>query len=208
MNSSVEKCHMFHESAVDLLTSIDFCESTLKTSIFFVAFNPIFWNIISRLEYYTHFLTKLTRNPRTGCYVLAVTIFSLGLVRNYFFEQALYKQGVTGVLQNEVAKVLGVALIIIGQVLVLTSMYQLGIIGTYCGDYFGILMKERVSAFPFNICENPMYRGSTLSFLGISLLQGKSAGLLITFFVHMVYEIALKFEEPFTMKIYRNPKKD
>ncbi|CAG9785387.1 unnamed protein product [Diatraea saccharalis] len=208
MNSSVEKCYKFHESAIDLLSSIDFCDTTFKVSLFFVIFNPIFWNIVSRLEYYTHFLTKLTNNPKTGCYILAVTIFTLGIVRNYYFEQALYKQVVSQVLENEFTKSLGVILIVLGQILVITSMYQLGIIGTYCGDYFGILMKERVRAFPFNVCENPMYRGSTLSFLGFSLLQGKGAGLLITFFVHMVYEIALKFEEPFTMKIYRNPKID
>ena len=40
----------------------------------------------------------------------------------------------------------------------------------FVGDYFGILMDRRVTEFPFNICEDPMYVGSTLSFLGTSLM--------------------------------------
>jgi methylene-fatty-acyl-phospholipid synthase len=41
----------------------------------------------------------------------------------------------------------------------------LGIIGTFLGDYFGILMKEKVTGFPFNITNDPMYNGSSLLFL-------------------------------------------
>ena len=37
------------------------------------------------------------------------------------------------------------------------------------GDYFGILMKERVTSFPFNTMNNPMYNGSTMVFLALSL---------------------------------------
>lgn len=39
----------------------------------------------------------------------------------------------------------------------------------FIGDYFGILMDERVTGFPFNVCENPMYVGSTLNFLATAL---------------------------------------
>jgi len=51
-------------------------------------------------------------------------------------------------------------------------MWALGITGTYLGDYFGILMDARVTGFPFNVLENPMYIGSTMNFLGISLWYG------------------------------------
>ena len=30
-------------------------------------------------------------------------------------------------------------------------MYALGVTGTYLGDYFGILMDEPVTSFPFNV---------------------------------------------------------
>lgn len=56
-----------------------------------------------------------------------------------------------------------------GSVLVLSSMYKLGITGTYLGDHFGILMKSRITSFPFNVAEHPMYYGSTLCFLSMAL---------------------------------------
>ncbi|EEB87898.1 hypothetical protein MPER_14552, partial [Moniliophthora perniciosa FA553] len=32
--------------------------------------------------------------------------------------------------------------------------------GTYMGDYFEIQQKRRVTGFPFNILEHPMYTGT------------------------------------------------
>ena len=62
--------------------------------------------------------------------------------------------------------VAGVVLVIIGQVLVITSTWQLGIIGTYLGDYFGMLMDAPVTAFPFSVLKHLMYVGSTVIYLG------------------------------------------
>lgn len=56
-----------------------------------------------------------------------------------------------------------------GSTLVLSSMYKLGITGTYLGDHFGILMANRITSFPFNIVEHPMYYGSTLCFFSMAL---------------------------------------
>ena len=61
------------------------------------------------------------------------------------------------------------ALFVVANILVLSSMFVLGVTGTYLGDYFGILMKARVTGFPFNIMENPMYNGATLNFLALAL---------------------------------------
>lgn len=174
--------------------------------IFFVVFNPVFWNIMARAEYNYRLLTRLTKSPKTGCYLLALTIFSLGLLRDYMFNQALKQQLPLALLQNDTVKSLAVLCFAMGQLLVITSMYRLGITGTYLGDYFGLLMKERVTGFPFNISDNPMYQGSTLSFLGTTLYYGKPAGLLITLFVHIMYKVALRFEEPFTAMIYTKKK--
>jgi phosphatidylethanolamine N-methyltransferase len=81
-------------------------------------------------------------------------------------------------------------------------MWALGVTGTYLGDYFGILMDDMVTGFPFNICSAPMYYGSTMSFLGTALWFGKPAGVLLTAEVLIVYLIALRFEDPFTEAIY------
>lgn len=63
-------------------------------------------------------------------------------------------------------------------------------------------MDEPVTGFPFNITSAPMYWGSTISFLGTSLLYGRPAGALLTTQVSLVYLGALQFEDPFTSQIY------
>lgn len=86
--------------------------------------------------------------------------------------------------------------------LVLSSMWALGVTGTYLGDYFGILMDEMVTGFPFDVTGSPMYYGSAMSFLGTALWFGKPAGVALTGLVFVVYQIALGFEDPFTAEIY------
>lgn len=63
-------------------------------------------------------------------------------------------------------------------------------------------MNDMVTGFPFNVCDAPMYYGSTMSFLGTALLYGKPAGILLTGWVLVVYLIALQYENPFTAAIY------
>lgn len=63
-------------------------------------------------------------------------------------------------------------------------------------------MDEPVTGFPFNVTKAPMYWGSTMSFLGTSLLYGRPAGVLLTVEVFLVYLGALQFEDPFTNEIY------
>lgn len=89
-----------------------------------------------------------------------------------------------------------------GNVLVLSSTYRLGITGTFLGDYFGILMDGIVTGFPFNVTDAPMYHGSTMSFLGAALVYGKPAGVLLSLWVLTIYTIALTYENPFTAEIY------
>lgn len=74
-----------------------------------------------------------------------------------------------------VFQVVGATLVIFGITLVLSSFFALGITGTFLGDYCGILMEERVTGFPFNITDNPMYDGSTLNFIGLALWYAHSS---------------------------------
>ena len=80
-------------------------------------------------------------------------------------------------------------------------MWALGVTGTYLGDYFGILMDEPVTGFPFNVTGAPMYWGSTCSFLGTALYMGKPAGVLLSVQVFFMYLVALQFEE-YVLKLY------
>ncbi|TVY40699.1 Phosphatidyl-N-methylethanolamine N-methyltransferase [Lachnellula occidentalis] len=157
----------------------------------------------SLAKYHNKVLTKLAGgNSRYACYGLAVTIFSLGIFRDFLYERALRSQPTHPALQTPTATYIAYALLAAGNTLVISSMWALGVTGTYLGDYFGILMDDMVTGFPFNVCSAPMYYGSTMSFLGTALLFGKPAGLLLTIEVLAVYLVALRFEDPFTGEIY------
>jgi phosphatidylethanolamine/phosphatidyl-N-methylethanolamine N-methyltransferase len=95
------------------------------------------------------------------------------------------------------------ALLALGNTLVLSSMWALGLTGTYLGDYFGILMDAPVTGFPFNVTGAPMYWGSCCSFLGSALLYGRPVGVLLTGEVWLMYILALRWEDPFTAGIYK-----
>lgn len=148
-------------------------------------------------------MTKLFGGlSRTACYALAVTIFSLGLVRDFIYKMAIQDQPSHPLLLTPYSQAAAYTLLLCGNILVISSTWALGITGTFLGDYFGILMDEMVTGFPFNICGAPMYWGSTMSFLGSALLFGKPAGLFLTGWVALVYTLALRYEDPFTAEIY------
>ncbi|KAI1380323.1 phospholipid methyltransferase [Hypoxylon crocopeplum] len=182
---------------------VDLDQKSLLISACAIAFNPLFWNIVARKEYHNKILTKLFGGrSQAACYGLAITIFSLGLVRDFLYERALRQQPSYPLLELEEVKYLAYSLIAVGNILVVSSTWRLGITGTFLGDYFGILMDSIVTGFPFNVTDAPMYNGSTCSFLGTALLYGKPAGILLTAWVFVVYQIALKYENPFTAEIY------
>lgn len=178
----------------------------------FIAIGPFTWNIIARLEYKTRFFSNLPffrGNRVVANYVLAFYILGIGFYRDYCFTRALSTQPRVTELLLEVNNVplfyyLGALCVAVGQVLVLTSFYKLGFLGTFLGDYFGQLKDAPVTGFPFSeIVSNPMYMGATLTFGGSALMSASASGLVLTLWVYIVYRAALAFEEPFTGHIYR-----
>ncbi|KAH7271316.1 Phosphatidyl-N-methylethanolamine N-methyltransferase [Fusarium solani] len=187
----------------ELVEYVDLSKQSLLVSASSIAFNPLFWNIVARQEYHNKLLTKLFGgNSKVGCYALAATIFSLGMVRDYIYKSAIAEQPSHPLLDSVYVQAAALTLFAVGNVLVVTSTWRLGITGTFLGDYFGILMDEMVTGFPFNVTSSPMYTGSTMSFLATALYYGKPAGILLTVWVYIVYKIALLYEDPFTSEIY------
>ncbi|KAJ6036043.1 Phospholipid methyltransferase [Penicillium herquei] len=178
---------------------VDLSSTTLLVSAATIAFNPIFWNIVARAEYNNHILTRIFGGAYNGCYVLAFAIFSIGILRDHVYQLALDEQPFYAPVHQPI---IGGILFAAGSVLVLSSMWALGVTGTYLGDYFGILMDAPVTGFPFNVTGSPMYWGSTMNFLGVALYKGKVAGLLLTAEVFVLYWFALQWEDPFTAEIY------
>ncbi|GAA5988996.1 hypothetical protein JCM10908_006262 [Rhodotorula pacifica] len=195
--------------AAGLLEYVDLSQPSLWIAVGSILFNPLFWNIVARQEYRNKILTKLAfNNPRYGCYALAVTIFSLGILRDHLYQRALAEQPTSPFLHYTEFKLLAIVLFAVGGTLVVSSMWALGVTGTYLGDYFGILMDHKVESFPFNVTSSPMYTGSTLSFLATALWYESPVGILLSVLVYIEYQIALSYEDPFTAAIYAKRESD
>ncbi|KAK3840815.1 MAG: phospholipid methyltransferase-domain-containing protein [Linnemannia gamsii] len=183
---------------------IDLSNPWLLVSAVSIAFNPLFWNILARREYRTKFITKMFKgNSYYGCYALAAVILSLSAVRFLTFEKAMLHQPRVECFQMLPIQVAAYVFFISGLTFVLSSYFALGFTGTFLGDYFGILMDARVTSFPFNINDDPMYNGTTLMSLGAALWSSCPAGIYLSGVVHVVYRVALAFEGPFTSEIYK-----
>lgn len=188
-----------------LLNHVDLSKPSLYFSLASIAFNPTAWNIVARNEYRNKTITKIFGgSAKIGCYFLAASIFFAGMLRDSLFHKAIAEQPHAQLLSEPLNVIVPPVLVGLGQLFVITSTWQLGITGTFLGDYFGILMDHRVEGFPFNVLRDPMYVGSTMSFVGASLWYESPAGLLIALYIYVAYVIALRFEGPFTDMIYSN----
>lgn len=168
-------------------------------------FNPLYWNFGARLEYNTKTLSKLSfGSKKLAVYLFSLSVFILGLFRDEFYRKAILEQATSSFLDMPIFKVFGLIFFVLGSIFVLPSMYELGIVGTYLGDHFGFLKDERITKFPFNAVDNPMYDGSSLCFLGTALFYGKPAGIWCSALVFAMYRVVELVEEPFTAKIYAN----
>lgn len=186
-----------------LLGYVNPWDPRLVVAVLTIAFNPLFWNVVARWEQKTHQLSRAFGSPYLACYSLGGVILLLNVLRSHCFTQAMLSQPRMESLNEPAAWCLGLLLLGGGTLLVLSSFFALGFTGTFLGDYFGILKEARVTTFPFNIVDNPMYWGSTANYLGWAVLHASPTGLLLTVLVALVYVVAVLYEEPFTAEIYR-----
>ncbi|GCC21574.1 hypothetical protein chiPu_0020048, partial [Chiloscyllium punctatum] len=115
----------------DIFNYFDWTDMKFNIAILAVAFNPLFWNIVGRWEHRTRFLTKLFGSPFTACYSVAVIILLLNFYRSYSFTEAMKIQPKIQVLDSAAAYYIGLGLLLIGTILVLSSFFALGFIGTF-----------------------------------------------------------------------------
>lgn len=168
----------------------------------FAILNPLLWNLVARWEYRNGMIRKVLGGKKTGAILMGLMIISFGIIRDWMFKLMLDSQPQWPVLYENWILWTGYASIWIGSTLVFSSFYALGFYGTFLGDYFGILMDDKVTGFPFNLMANPMYVGSTLNFLGAALVKASQAGILVSGLIALVYKVALMYEGPFTEYIY------
>ena len=172
-----------------------------------VMINPLFWNIVSRYEYKTHRLSRVFGGPKRGCATLAACILTLNYVRTATFQKTVDQYGYWEPLNNGMVEALGYLVVAAGAVLVVASAWKLGFFVSFMGDYFGLLLSDKVTGFPFNVVGDPMYFGSGLVYLGLSLQHASIVGLVLTACIALSYAIAVLFEGPFTSQIYEDRSK-
>ncbi len=190
-------------------TIINYNDSHLYYTCCIIIACPFIWNILARLCHI--FLPKNTPKYQRyiACYLLMIWIFSFSSYRDYLIRKTIQNQPKL-IISEDYSNLLGlisIAIFLLGQIFVLSSFYKLGITGTFLGDYCGILMDAPVTTFPFNVLNNPMYVGSTLSFVALALYYVSPVGILLAIEVYIVYQIALLFEEPYTKWIYEHKNK-
>jgi methylene-fatty-acyl-phospholipid synthase len=190
-----------------LFGRVDLSSYSLWTCVVCIVLVPVWWNVTARLEYRTKALTRLFCGHRyLAAYALALAIFLASSLRTWLFHSALQSQPrfvLGGAADAWALDLLAYVIILSGGLLVAGAYYRLGIVNTYLGDYFGILMAERVTGFPFNIMEDPMYNGSSMLYLADALLARSWTGLGLSALVFWTYSIASHFfEGPFTSYIY------
>lgn len=191
-------------SALAVLTGfIDVTEPKFCVAVIAIIFNPFFWNVIARWEHRTRGLTRLFSSPYTACYSLGILILLLNVYRSHSITVAMKGQPRWEALDNAQVYYAGAALMALGSLFVISSFLALGFTGTFLGDYFGILMDQKVTGFPFNVMDNPMYWGSTSNYLGLALMNASPVGVVLTAVVGLSYRIAIAYEGPFTEEIYR-----
>lgn len=186
----------------ELLKRIDFKDSGFCLAVAAIIFNPLFWNLVARWEYRTRRLSGLFGSPHLACYCLGFVIILLNVYRSHCMTVAMKAQARWDAMDQPVIFYTGVALMVLGTLMVVTSFLALGFTGTFLGDYFGILMDEKVTGFPFSVTENPMYWGSTANYLGLAFIGASPVGLVLTFIVAAAYKVAISYEGPFTEQIY------
>lgn len=152
------------------LRKVNFIDLHLWEAAILICVHPVLWNVIGRFEHYTRFLSKIFIKPRYGLYAVALWIIVIGAYRDILFNIAIKNQPTDDIFTAPFFRILGLSCFGFGAVLVLTSFFQLGFAGTYLGDYFGILKDKKITSFPFNILDDPMYDGSSLVFVGKAIL--------------------------------------
>lgn len=201
--AAIDCCdNRFHLDFNKMVIPVNCFDHHILLAVVCILFSPLYWNVMARWEYNTRILSRTCRSPKLACIVLAVTIFLLGVYRHWRFYDAMKSQARSLLMQQNGVLWTGHCLVLCGIMLVATSYWALGFYGTFLGDYFGILMPAKVTGFPFSVMNNPMYWGSTLNFLGASLVRASPAGILMSLLVAVVYKVAISYEEPFTNRIY------
>jgi hypothetical protein len=130
------------------LTQVDWHQPAFQHAILMIFFLPLSWTLVARTEYHYRWLRAIAcGSKKLACYSLAFYIFVVGQYRSVAIHNGMTENQpqrsllpsticswITGCSTETTDFYLGWAIVVIGQVLVLPSMWKLGVAGTYLGD--------------------------------------------------------------------------
>ena len=184
---------------------LDICNLNTIIGILMIVICPITWNLVARYEFYTKKITKICGNNNLlAADIFAHILIEMGIFRNYMFTRTMNNTP-----HMEFFETTEMFITIISSILIACSVFivagsywQLGIHGIYYADYFGILMDEKVTEFPYNILENPLYIGSQSLFFSLALYNRSPTGIFMFVVASIMYRVASFLENPMTDLIY------
>ncbi|CAH1800200.1 unnamed protein product [Owenia fusiformis] len=185
-----------------LTNLIEWNDTNLWIVLFIMPFNPFSWVVVGRWEYHTRSLTKFFGSKWIACYLNGAVILVLDCYRDMKIHELLADQPKWSPLQNEFSLYIGYVIIAIGLVFTLSGWYQLGYTGVLQGDYFGIHKEERITAFPFNVLNDPLYVSFDIMALGLAFTNASFLGLLLAVYQTIIMHVTCLAENPFTTMIY------
>ena len=195
INHLYSKMLKFQDFSENLEQMINFKNPFLWLSILHIMFNVLYWNVTSVIQYKTKIFSKLFGDKKKAVYIHTVIVFSFGLSRDYLYKYVVNTSNIFSIIDNQYMTFLGYLMLLLGNILVLSATYKLGIIGTFNGDAYGFLLPSIITSFPFNIFNAPMYLGSTLNFLGYAMIKKSITGFFLTILVAVAYVCGTFFEE-------------
>ncbi|XP_067949088.1 phosphatidylethanolamine N-methyltransferase-like [Watersipora subatra] len=197
----------FPKSIGDVATFVHVSDQSNILSVVFIILTPLLFNLVCTYEYKTKSVSKLFGSAKVACVFCSIFQILCSNTRNYYINEAVDKQPKFETPFNDELMVVGYCIMGVGAMFVVTSFLRLGWFGTWHGDHFGILLSERVTGFPFNVLDDPMYDGAVLIFIGMGIGKRSIAGLGLAFFTQLVYKVTEMVEGPFTTMIYEEAAK-
>jgi len=130
-------------------------------------------------------------------------------MRNHAINEMINKNKLISFGNFEIPmQILAYSMMLFGLVLVVFSFYRLGLRGMYFGDHFGFLFKEKITSFPYNYFPNAQYVGTTWFFVGFSIAFHSVAGIFMSLFIYMLYQILNVIESRKLVIFYPAEKED
>jgi phosphatidylethanolamine N-methyltransferase len=186
-----------------LKENVNVLEKNFIETVGFTLISMLSFCLLPHLQHKYKILSKMTNNDMgRAADFLAYFLIHIGTFKNYAFFETLYnnKQIVVGSWYYYTIIPLGMLSTILGAILVIFSFQRLGLRGMYFGDHFGFLFNRPIVSFPYNYLENPQYVGNNLCYFGLSLIFRSPAGLVLTFFMILMYRLLWDFMEKKKLK--------